>query len=92
MAALDQILTGLDSASTRQDKISSALDKALSEQKAISETLSTVVSERLPNIDAQVTLQQTSFDAFEARVERREAMLIGATAAALIVAVLSFIF
>ena len=106
MAGIVQILAAQETISQKQDAISSGLettqegqktiserqDAAAERQSGISETLSTVVEKLLPNLDEQVKSQQVSFDAFEASVERREAMLIGATAVALLVAVLALIF
>ena len=106
MAGIVQILAAQETISQKQDAISSGLemtqeaqrtiserqDAAAERQSGISETLSTVVEKLLPNLDEQVKSQQVSFDAFEAKVERREAMLIGATAVAFIVAVLGLIF
>lgn len=91
-AGLDLILTELETASMRQDEISTRLDSTAIAQQQISETLATVVEERLPTIDQRVQSQQTSFDAYVAREERDDALMLGALAVTLIVAILALIF
>uniref|UniRef100_A0A6M3LP20 Uncharacterized protein n=1 Tax=viral metagenome TaxID=1070528 RepID=A0A6M3LP20_9ZZZZ len=91
-SSLDLILSELSLASTRQDEISTALDAALSEQQAISATLAIVVEQRLPDIEARVKSQQTSFAAYEARADRTQALMTGAIAVTFILAVLALIF
>lgn len=92
LEALGLITTGLETASMRQDEISTRLDSTAIAQQQISETLATVVEERLPTIDQRVQSQQSSFDAYVAREERDDALMLGALAVTLIVAILALIF
>jgi uncharacterized membrane protein len=92
VAALDQILTELETASTQQAVISEALLRTQMKQASISVTLTTLQMEHLPAISQQVRLLEDSFNDYEAKAKRDNGMLLGATIAAFIIAVLALIF
>jgi predicted nucleic acid-binding Zn-ribbon protein len=92
VAALDQILTELETASTQQATISEALAQTQTRQDNISATLTTLQMERLPAISQQVRLLEDSFNDYEAKDKRDDALMIGALGVTLLIAVLSLIF
>lgn len=92
IAILGLISTELETASTRQDEISAELGKVHARQSEISSALETVQTERLPAIAEQVDSLETSFDAYVRREERDDALMLGATIAALLLAALALIF
>jgi hypothetical protein len=80
-----------DSIDTASGDLGSALETQM-RQASISATLTTLQMEHLPAISQQVRLLEDSFNDYEAKAKRDNGMLLGATIAAFIIAVLALIF